>query len=87
MATHPSAIKRARQAQKRESRNRARRTVARSKVREVLAAIDAGDGRAAREALAEATKLLDSAAGHGAFPKERMARKISRLTLAVRKLK
>jgi small subunit ribosomal protein S20 len=86
LANHPSALKRARQREKREERNRARRTAARSKVREVLAAVASGDAKAARSALAEARRVLDRAAARGALPKERVARKISRLTIAVAKL-
>ena len=86
MATHPSALKRDRQRQKREKRNRSRRTEARTKVREVLAAVTAGDKTAAKAALAQAAKLLDRAGGKGAVPRKRVARKISRLTLAVQKL-
>ena len=87
MATHPSALKRDRQRQKREKRNRTHRTAARTKIREVLAAVASGDAKAAKAALAEATRLLDRAAGKGAVPKKRVSRKVSRLTLAVQKLR
>ncbi len=86
MANHPSALKRARQREKREERNRARRTAARTRIREVLEAVASGDTKAAKAALAEATRVLDRAAARGALPKERVARKISRLTVTVQKL-
>ena len=87
MATHPSALKRDRQRQKREKRNRTHRTAARTKVRELLAVVASGDPKAAAAALAEAARLLDRAAAKGAMPKKRASRKISRLTLAVGKLR
>ena len=86
MNKHPSAIKRHRQSLKRNARNRAIRTRLRTYVRQVREAVTAGDGAQANERLQTATRAIDKAATKGVLHRNTAARKISRLTLAVRKL-
>ena len=86
MATHPSAEKRHRQSLKRRSRNLAIRSRVRTLVRHVREAIDAGNAADATARLATAARALDKGVTKGVLHRNTAARKISRLTLAVRKL-
>jgi small subunit ribosomal protein S20 len=86
MPNHKSAIKRTRQNIKRRARNGAIRAEARTAVKKVRAAVGAGDKEAARKLLAEATVLLDGAAGKGVHHANNTGRRVSRLTLAVNKM-
>ena len=70
MANHASALKRARQNEKRNARNRAYRTRVRSVVKQVRQAIDAGDADAAQTALSKAVPVIDKAASKGVLPQE-----------------
>jgi small subunit ribosomal protein S20 len=83
---HPSAQKRHRQSIKRNARNRAIRTRLRTYVRAVREAVTAGDGNTAGQHLDAATRAIDKAVTKGVLHRNTAARKISRLTLAVRKL-
>lgn len=76
MANHVSALKRARQNEKQRLRNRAGKAANRTAVRKFLAAVEAGEGKAA---LPEVTSALAKSATKGTIPKKRAARKISRL--------
>jgi small subunit ribosomal protein S20 len=86
VANHPSAEKRNRQRIKRTLRNRAIKSVVRTHVKTVQAAIAAKDQKAAKEALLSATVAIDKAASKGALPKEAASRKVSRLSAQVHKL-
>jgi small subunit ribosomal protein S20 len=86
VANHPSAEKRNRQRIKRSTRNRAVKSSVRTHVKTVRAAIGAKDPKAAKEALVEATRALDRAAGKGVLPKRTASRKVSRLAAEVDKL-
>jgi small subunit ribosomal protein S20 len=86
VANVASAEKRNRQRIKRRARNVFHLTTLRTYVKRVRAAIDAKDGGKAKEALAQAVKIIDKAAQKGVIPKTTASRKISRLTLAVRRL-
>ena len=83
MANHASALKRARQIEKRSARNRAYRTRVRNMVKQVRQAIDAGDAQAAQSALQQAVPVIDRAAGKGVYHRKNAARKISRLSRQV----
>ena len=85
MANVPSAEKRNRQRLKRRERNVFHLTTMRTYVKRVRAALEAKDGGKAKSALAEATKIIDKAAQKGVIDKKTASRKISRLTLAVRR--
>ena len=83
MATHLSAIKRARQAEKRRLRNLHIRTTVKSSVKTVTMAIEKKDTEGAQKALLKAIPLIQKAQSKGVFHKNTSARKISRLTHAV----
>ncbi len=83
MANHKSAIKRFKQSEKRNARNRAARTRVKNAVKEVRLAIQSGDKAKAQEALKAATVVLDKNAGKGIIHWRKAARKVSRLTKAV----
>ena len=82
MAQHKSAKKRARQALKRQARNRLARGGIKATVKNVRGAIAAGDGEAAKQALPQAEGLIRRAASKGVIPKARANRQISRLARA-----
>jgi len=83
---HPSAQKRHRQSVKRQARNQAIRSKVRTHVRRLRESIASGNTSEAFERLATATRAIDKAATKGVLHQNTAARKISRLTLAVRKL-
>lgn len=87
MATHLSAIKRARQAEKRRLRNLHVRTTVKSSVKKVRIAIEGKDVEGAQKALLKAIPLIQRAQSKGVFHKNTSARKISRLTREVNALK
>lgn len=86
MANHASALKRARQNLKRNTRNRAYRTRVRSVVKQVRQAIEAGDAEAAQSALSKAVPVIDKAASKGVLHKKNASRKVSRLSSQVASL-
>jgi small subunit ribosomal protein S20 len=86
VANHPSAEKRNRQRIKRTLRNRTVKSSVRTLVKNVRAAVDAKDAKAAKEALQRATVAIDKASGKGVIAKETASRTVSRLAAAVHKL-
>jgi small subunit ribosomal protein S20 len=82
MANHVSALKRARQNEKRRIRNRAGRAANRTTVRKFEAAL--AEGKAA-EVLPEVMAQLAGSAAKGVIPKKRASRKIARLAKAAAK--
>ncbi|MBI5640046.1 MAG: 30S ribosomal protein S20 [Nitrospirae bacterium] len=74
-----SALKRARQAEKRNLRNRTERTRIRGVVKAVEAAVTENNKEAAITALRKAEKTISSATSKGILHKNNAARKISRL--------
>jgi len=86
LANHASALKRARQNLKRNTRNRAYRTRVRSVVKQVRQAIEAGDAEAAQSALSKAVPVIDKAASKGVLHKKNASRKVSRLSSQVASL-
>ncbi|MGZ3558433.1 MAG: 30S ribosomal protein S20 [Thermodesulfobacteriota bacterium] len=87
MAIHLSAIKRARQNEKRRLRNLNIRSTVRSSVKKVRAAVEKKDIERARKALLIAISLIQKAHTKGIFHGNTSARKISRLTREVNALK
>ena len=87
MATHLSAIKRARQNEKRRLRNLNIRSTVRSSVKKARAAVEKKDAGGARKALVSAISLIQKAHTKGVFHGNTSARKISRLTREVNALK
>ena len=87
MAIHLSAIKRARQNEKRRLRNLHSKTTVKSFVKKVRVAIEEKDVEGAQKALLKAIPLIQKAHSKGVFHKNTTARKISRLTREVNSLK
>ena len=87
LATHLSAIKRARQNEKRRLRNLNIRSTVRSSVKKVRAAVEKKDIEGARKALLSTVSLIQKAHTKGIFHGNTSARKISRLTREVNALK
>ena len=84
MATHKSAMKRARQSIKRRDRNAFIKAATKTEVRKALAAVDAAkDKTAALAALKVAEKALRKAASKGTIPALRAGRKTSRIALKI----
>jgi len=87
VARHASAMKRARQNEKRRLRNKARKTRVKNLVREVRRAVAQKDLEAATAALQKAVPVIAKVAGKGTLHWRAAARKISRLTRQVNTLK
>ncbi len=83
---HKSTIKRARQAQRRHQRNRARLSAVKSTVKKVLTALEQKDPRAAQASLREATAALHKAVTKGVLKRNTASRRISRLAAKVNAL-
>jgi len=84
MANTSSAQKAARQAARRTAVNKARRSRLRSTVRDVEAAIAAGDKSAAEQALKAAEPVMMRSAQKGVVHKKTMSRKVSRLAARIK---
>lgn len=78
-----SAIKRARQAEKRNERNRVERSKIKSVMKSVEAAVKGSDKEAVKSVLLSATKVISGARSKGIIHKNNASRKISRLTRKV----
>jgi small subunit ribosomal protein S20 len=78
-----SAIKRARQAEKRNESNRDERSKIKSAMKSVEAAVKSGDKDAAKTVLLNAVKTISSSKSKGIIHKNNAARKISKLTKKV----
>lgn len=78
-----SAIKKARQAEKKNERNRMERSKLRSAVKAVEVAVKGKDQNVSAEELRKATKVISSAKSKGIIHKNNASRKISRLTKLV----
>jgi len=87
LVTHLSAIKRARQNEKRRLRNLQIESTVKSSVKKVRVAIAKKDVEGARKALLKTIPLIQKAHSKGVFHKNTSARKISRLTRGVNALK
>ena len=86
MANIKSAKKRVLTSQKRADRNKAIKSKAKTAIKKVYAAIEAGDKAQALEALKLATAELDKAETKGVYHKNMTARKVSRMAVAVNKM-
>lgn len=86
MANSKQAKKRAVQSEKRRQHNASRRSMMRTLVKKVIAAIEAGDKEAATSALAAATPILDRYATKGLIHKNKAARSKSRLAAKIKAL-
>ena len=84
MANIKSARKRARQAITRRSHNLSLRTAARSAIKNVQKAIQAGDKKAAAAALVRSQAVIDRVAAKGVLHRNAAARHKSRLAHAIK---
>lgn len=87
MAHSLSAKKRVRQNIKRNARNRARKDAVKAQTKVFLAAITAGDASKAAAELTKVVQKLDRVASKNTIHKNAAARKRSRLTRKLNKLK
>ena len=85
MANTRTSAKRARQADKRQSRNQIVRSATKTAVKNAVDVLKSKDVAKAKEAYTAAIKALSKAASKGSIPAGRAARKISRLTLFIKK--
>jgi len=86
LATHKSAIKRAKQSEVRRTRNRARKTVVKNVVKRVRVALANKSADEAQAALGQAIPVIDKAAAKGTIHRKAASRKISRLSSQVHAL-
>lgn len=86
MANSASARKRARQAETHRRANASRRSMMRTYMKKVVAAIEAGDKEQANAAYTVAAKVLDRTASKGLIHKNKAARHKSRLVAQIKAL-
>ncbi|MFD1217995.1 MULTISPECIES: 30S ribosomal protein S20 [Microbulbifer] len=86
MANSPQAKKRARQNDVRRNHNASLRSMVRTYIKKVVAAIDAGDAEKAKTAYAAAVPVIDRMADKGIIHKNKAARHKSRLNAQIKKL-
>ena len=84
MANSAQARKRARQSERRRIQNASQRSLFRTRIKQVVAAIDAGDKAAAEAAYTAAVPVIDRMAGNNIVHKNKAARHKSRLNARVR---
>lgn len=84
MANSAGSRKRARQAEKRRQHNASLRSMVRTYMKKVIAAIDSGDKAAAAEALKVAQPIMDSSVNKGIFSKNKIARTKSRMNASIK---
>jgi len=86
MANSKQAKKRAVQSEKRRQHNASRRSMLRTLLKKVNAAIEAGDKELAMKEFSNATPILDRYASKGLVHKNKAARNKSRLNLKIKAL-
>ncbi|MCK9466398.1 30S ribosomal protein S20 [Thiopseudomonas acetoxidans] len=86
MANTPSAKKRAKQAEKRNSHNASLRSMVRTHIKNVVKAIDSKDLAKAQAAYAKAVPVIDRMADKGILHKNKAARHKSRLNQHLKEL-
>lgn len=86
MANTAQARKRVRQAEKARKRNASLRSMVRTYIKKVIAAIEAGDYEGARSAYKTAEPVIDSMVTKGIMHKNKAARTKSRLSAKVKAL-
>jgi len=87
MANHFSAIKRARQTEKRTARNRANTSTMRTSLRVLREALEKGDKAAAEQTYRETVSALDKAIQKGVLRQNTASRYKSRLSARLKALK
>jgi small subunit ribosomal protein S20 len=86
VANSPQAKKRARQGEKRRTHNSSLRSMVRTVIKKVLAAVATGDAEQAKAAYAAAVPVIDRMADKGILHKNKAARHKSRLNTQVKAL-
>ena len=86
MANSAQARKRARQSEKRRIQNASQRSMVRTYIKRVDAAIESQDAQAASAALTEATPLIDKMVTKGIMHKNKAARHKSRMHKKIKAL-
>jgi small subunit ribosomal protein S20 len=86
LANSASARKRARQAETHRKQNASRRSMMRTYMKKVNAAIEAGDKKAALAAFKVAEPIIDSSVTKGLIHKNKAARHKSRLNAQIKAL-
>ena len=86
MANSPQAKKRARQSENRRTHNASLRSLVRTNIKKVVAAIGSGDAEQAKAAYAAAVPVIDRMADKGIIHKNKAARHKSRLNNQVKAL-
>ena len=86
MANSPQARKRAKQHDKQRAHNASLRSLVRTKMKQVLAAVNAGEHGPAQEAYNAAVPVIDRMANKGIIKKNKAARHKSRLNAKVKAL-
>ncbi len=87
MANHFSALKRARQTEKRTTRNRANTSQMRSALRIMRESLEKGDKAAAKQVYRQTVSLLDKAIQKGVLHENTASRYKSRLSARLNALK
>ena len=87
MANHFSALKRARQTEKRTAHNRGQKSALRSAIRELRESITTGDAGAAREQFKQSAATIDRAVSKGILHRNTAARYKSRLSARLSAIK
>ncbi len=83
MANSPQARKRARQSEQRRKHNASRRSLLRTRIKQVVKAIEGGDKGTAQAAYALAVPIIDRMAGTDIIHKNKAARHKSRLAARI----
>ena len=86
VANSPQARKRARQSEKRRSHNASLRSLVRTNIKRVVAAIETGNAEQAQEAYTKAVPVIDRMADKGIIHKNKAARHKSRLNAQIKAL-
>jgi small subunit ribosomal protein S20 len=86
LANTKQAKKRVRQAEKHRAHNASMRSMLRTYIKKVTAAIAGGDAKAALSSLQEATPIIDRMVSKGIIHKNKASRHKSRLTAHVKKM-
>jgi len=86
LANTAQARKRARQAETHRQHNAGRRSMMRTYIKRVLAAVEAGNKEEAQTAYNEAVPVIDRSANNGLIHKNKAARFKSRLNVRVKAL-
>ncbi len=86
MANSPQARKSARQSENARQHNASLRSMARTYIKKVVAAIATGDAEAAKAAYAAAVPVIDRIADKGIIHKNKAARHKSRLNAQIKAL-